>query len=82
MSDFEALLPLPDVRARVGLSTSAIYERMSAGTFPLPTKEGTRSLWVASEVEAWVQARIAARNMGTVAGRKPKRTKKPLRSVA
>jgi predicted DNA-binding transcriptional regulator AlpA len=82
VGDVEALLPLLEVRARVGLSTSAIYERMDAGTFPRPCKEGTRSLWVASEVAAWIQARIDARNMGKVVGRNPRRTKKPLVSAA
>ena len=65
----ETLLPLKDVRARVGIGTAAIYDRMAKGTFPKPCKVGTRSLWVESEIEAWVAERIASRNMGQSMGR-------------
>lgn len=60
----ESLLPLKAVRAKVGIGTTAIYERMKSGTFPKPVKEGTRSLWIASEVDGWIKQRIKARNMG------------------
>jgi prophage regulatory protein len=66
----ERLLPLQSVKAMVGIGTSAIYERMAEGTFPLPVKEGTRSLWVESEIQAWIRARIDARNMGRNMGQK------------
>jgi prophage regulatory protein len=55
-------------RARVedqtGLSKSELYRLIAAGKFPapLPKEQGERaSLWVASEVSAWVKARIARR---------------------
>lgn len=72
----ERLLPLDQVKGVVGIGTSAIYERMAEGTFPLPIKEGTRSLWVESEIQTWIQTRIAARNMGTNMGRKEIQKKK------
>ncbi|WP_083337503.1 AlpA family phage regulatory protein [Dyella sp. AtDHG13] len=60
----ECLLPRREVERRTGLSRSSIYARMKAGTFPLPVHDDdTHSVWwVASEIDAWVMARIAARN--------------------
>ena len=57
------LIRLPEVRARTGLSRSAIYARMQAGDFPQPVHLGERSrAWPEHEVVAWCQARIAARD--------------------
>jgi prophage regulatory protein len=57
------LLRLPEVKRRVSLSRSEIYRRIAAGDFPQPVKLGERaSAWPESEVSAWCQARIAARD--------------------
>lgn len=56
------LLPRREVERRVGLGRSAIYERIAAGTFPRPVKLGASSVWVESEVEAWIAARIRERD--------------------
>ena len=48
------------VEAITGLSRSTIYARMSAGAFPTAIRLGGRSVgWVASEIDAWIAARIA-----------------------
>jgi len=60
----ESLLPMAEVRKRVGLSASMIYRLVSEGRFPKPGKFGTRSLWSSSEVDAWVAERIRLKNMG------------------
>lgn len=60
----ESLLPMAEVRKRVGLSPSMIYRLVSEGRFPAPGKFGTRSLWIESEVSAWIADRIKLRNMG------------------
>lgn len=61
----EALLRLPDVRARTGLSRASIYAAIKRGDFPRPIALGARSVaWPASEVEQWVQARISAAARG------------------
>lgn len=61
----ERLLRLPAVRERVQLSRSSIYERAAAGDFPAPIKIGPRAVaWRASEIDAWIAARIAARDAG------------------
>jgi prophage regulatory protein len=57
------LIRLPQVKARTGLSRSELYRRMAAGDFPQPVKLGERaSAWPESEVSAWCEARIAARD--------------------
>ncbi len=60
----ESLLPMAEVRKRVGLSASMIYRLVGEGRFPRPGKFGTRSLWIESEVSAWIAERIRLRNMG------------------
>lgn len=57
----EMLLRMPAVLARTGLSRSTLYARIKAGDFPggLRLTERTRA-WPASEVEAWITARIEA----------------------
>lgn len=57
------LIRLPLVIERAGLSKSTIYARATAGTFPKPVSLGNSlSAWVESEVDEWVEARIAARD--------------------
>lgn len=47
---------------RVGLRKTAIYERIAHREFPLPVQLGTTVRWVESEVEEWIEARIAERD--------------------
>ncbi len=59
----EALLRLPEVKRLTGLSTTVIYERMEAGTFPCAVKLGPRAVaWAADEVLDWIGARKAERS--------------------
>jgi len=56
-----AILRLPTVKNRTGLSRSSIYLKMSEGTFPVPINLGPRSIgWIESEIEEWIQERIEA----------------------
>lgn len=58
-----ALERLTQVKARTGLSRSEIYRRIAMGDFPRPIKLGVRaSAWSATEVDAWIAGRIAARD--------------------
>lgn len=43
-----------------GLSDKWFYQLISEGKFPKPIKFGRSSRWLDSEVEAWLQQRIAA----------------------
>jgi prophage regulatory protein len=63
------LIRLSDVRKRVPFSRSAIYLLVSQGKFPKPVNIGPRAVaWIESEIDAWVQARIAeSRNQSEVA---------------
>lgn len=61
MSD--RLLRLAAVIDRVGLEKTAIYDRISSGTFPAPAKLGTNTArWFESEVDEWMQTLKAARD--------------------
>ena len=57
-------LPRREVERRVGLSRTAIYERMARGAFPRPVRDlDTGSVWwLESEVIDWQLARIERRN--------------------
>lgn len=48
---------IKDLKSRVGMSISGIYRMMHQGTFPLPRKAGSKSLWRSDEVEAWILSR-------------------------
>ena len=54
------LIKLPTVKGRTTLSTSEIYRRIEAGTFPKQIKLGAKAVaWLEHEVNAWIEARIA-----------------------
>ncbi|EIJ6142795.1 TPA: helix-turn-helix transcriptional regulator, partial [Escherichia coli] len=42
-----------------GLTDKWFYKLIKDGDFPAPIKMGRSSRWLKSEVEAWLQARIA-----------------------
>ena len=49
------LLRLPKVKAKTGMSRSAIYARSAAGTFPKPIQIGPRTVgWLESEVDGFI----------------------------
>lgn len=53
------ILRLPAVKARVGLSRSAIYLAVSREEFPCPVQLGARAVgWLESEIEAWIRERV------------------------
>jgi prophage regulatory protein len=54
-----AILRLPTVKTRTGLSRSTIYLRVAEGSFPKPISLGARAVgWIDAEVEAWVAGQI------------------------
>ena len=53
------LIRLPEVMAVTGKAKTQIYAGVRTGSFPAPVKDGSLSLWVQSEVQAWVNDRIA-----------------------
>jgi len=54
-----AILRLPAVKARTGLSRSTIYLRISDGSFPKPVSLGGRAVgWIEAEVNDWLNQQI------------------------
>ena len=63
------LIRLPKVMEKTGFSEPWIYRLMSQKRFPRPTKLGLRAVaWVESEVDEWIDARIAERDEKIVKG--------------
>lgn len=58
----------PEGWRRPGISRSHAYELMAANAFPLPVKIGRASRWVSTEIDAWIAARIAARDAAKAGG--------------
>lgn len=60
----ERFIRMPEVLDISGLSKTTIYEYVSRGEFPAPVSLGAKSVaWVESEVMAWMDAKISAREM-------------------
>ncbi len=60
----ERFLRLVDVKERTGLSRSTIYLNIKKGTFPKNIGLGARCVgWLESEIDAWVQSRVAQRSI-------------------
>jgi prophage regulatory protein len=61
----DRLLRIAEVRSRTSLSTSTIYRKLTAGTFPTPIKLGERATaWLESDITAWIAERIAESRSG------------------
>ncbi len=52
------ILRLGDVLARVGLSRSTVYQRMSAGDFPAAVQLTPNAVgWRSDDIDAWIESR-------------------------
>ena len=55
------ILRLPKVMTISGLSRSSIYARIAQNEFPKPISLGGRAIgWLESDIEKWLEQRIAA----------------------
>jgi prophage regulatory protein len=62
MSQTIRILRRRAVQDRTGLSRSSLYLRMNEGTFPRCVSLGSRAVgWIESEIDAWLEKRVAAR---------------------
>ena len=60
-----AILRLPAVKARTGLSRSTIYLRIAEGSFPKPVSLGGRAVgWIEAEVNDWLTRQIETSRAG------------------
>ncbi|GAA3898233.1 AlpA family transcriptional regulator [Gibbsiella dentisursi] len=58
----ERFIRLPEVLYTTGLSRSSVYEMISRKQFPAQISLGGKNVaWLASEVEQWMDERIANR---------------------
>lgn len=53
------LLSVKAVSNRVSLSAATIYRKIKAGEFPAPRKDGMRSLWLSTDIDAYILAFVA-----------------------
>ena len=62
----DRFMRLPEVISTCGLSRSTIYDLISRELFPSQISLGGKNVaWLASEIDGWMQARIAHRAGGT-----------------
>lgn len=54
----ERLLRLPQVLALTGRGRTSTLDDVKAGRFPKPVKVGAATLWLHSEVQAWIAERV------------------------
>ena len=60
-SHYTSMLRVSEVCRRTGLSKSQIHRLVGEMGFPQPVRLSKRAVaWVAGDVEAWLQERIAA----------------------
>ena len=63
------LVRFDTVSEAIGLNRHQIHGAIRSGKFPKPVKIGKRAVaWVLSEVQEWIAARIAERDVAGVAG--------------
>lgn len=72
-------LSLKALSAKTSSSKSYIYKELAAGRFPRPVKVGRRSVWIESEIDAWMLERISVRDGVTA---EPERWIKPVPPLA
>jgi prophage regulatory protein len=58
-----SLLRLSQVRAATGLGRTTTYALIARGLHPAPLKIGRSSLWVSSEIDAWVDRVVQQRGV-------------------
>ncbi len=61
MSDLR-LLRIKSVLEKTDRSKTFVYREMKAGRFPKPGKYGRSSLWLESEIDAWIMQIMSIRN--------------------
>jgi prophage regulatory protein len=56
------ILRIAKVIEKTGLSRASVYAYIGKDAFPAPIRLGDRSVgWVASEIDQWLESRIALR---------------------
>ena len=67
----QRLIRRKEVQIKTGLGASSIYALMKQGTFPYPIHLSIRRVaWIESEVDSWIEDRIAKNNKSKIWGAK------------
>ena len=54
----EEMLRFEDVKRRIKLGRTSVYEQIKAGKFPRPFRLGQRAVgWKQSDISAWIESR-------------------------
>jgi len=61
-ANHDAAMRLPEVMGTLGLSRASVYALIQKGALARPVKIGRTSVWLRSEVQAFLAARKAARD--------------------
>ena len=57
------ILKVKQVAEEINISVAQVYKLVSLGRFPKPIKLGERgSGWLTTEIDAWLQSRVDARD--------------------
>ena len=57
------VLKVKEVAEEINVSVTQVYKLVSLGRFPKPIKLGERgSGWLTTEIDAWLQSRVDARD--------------------
>ncbi|MGE8685114.1 MAG: helix-turn-helix transcriptional regulator [Acinetobacter sp.] len=65
------LIRRKEVQIKTGLGASSIYALMKQGTFPYPIHLSIRRVaWIESEIDSWIEDRIAKNNNSKIWGAK------------
>lgn len=56
------LIRIREVLHLTGLSRSGLYKRIGYGLFPAPIKLGRTSVWLESDIDAWIDALLATKD--------------------
>ena len=62
-----ALFPIAHTAHYVAVGRSRIYQLAAAGEFPQPIKVGRSVRWIRAELDAWIAAQAARREVGVAA---------------
>lgn len=62
-----ALFPIAHTALYVAVGRSRIYQLAAAGQFPKPIKVGRSVRWIRAELDAWIAAQAARREVGVAA---------------
>ena len=58
----QRFIKLGEVKTLTTLSTSEVYRRIAAGTFPKQVSLGPKSVvWIEGEILSWLDAQVAAK---------------------